>query len=137
LRSVIVWQAAWQRRCSAASAWAASPSLATKPITKQSLPGSVAALSNPYFAFFGSLVLQLLSSGPSLKAVRERLQRGVGGDWLFDVSLWVHEWDRLMMMLWDAHLSQVGSSSSSSSRSSSSSESKYHVSLSRSVFSSL
>ncbi len=63
--------------------------------------------------------------------------RAIGGDWLFDVALWVHEWDRLMMLLWEAHLAEIRSSSSSSSSSrSSSSKSKYHVSLLRSELSS-
>jgi hypothetical protein len=53
-----------------------------------------------------------------------RSRRAIGGDWLFDVSLWVHEWDRLVMLLWEVHVSALERGG------------KHHVSLLRSALSS-
>ncbi len=39
--------------------------------------------------------MMLMTKGDKLIGIRQRLERAIGGDWLFDVPLWVHEWDRL------------------------------------------
>ncbi len=40
------------------------------------------------------VMMMLMTKVDKLIAIRQRLQRAIGGDWLFDVPLWVHEWDR-------------------------------------------
>jgi len=55
---------------------------------------------------------------------------------LFDVSLWVHEWDRLVMLLWEIHVSTRERGGSGGGSGSGGSGGKHHVSLLRSALSS-